>query len=303
MTLPGAVDDTAKQRLFESADAMLFPSVYPFEAQPLSIIEAMSHGVPVVAYDTGGVRDLVVDGVNGRLITPPDPAGLTDALAALASDPTTAASMRAAATSRFLANHSPNAYRRAWKDLLQMTTSSTSAPTADQPDFADSPRAFRALVRADWRANPRDPKSRGILLGLRICQLAMRDPEHPRVWSWALVAVYRFWTEFGIGLELRPRTRIGGGLTIYHGYGLVVNDHARVGPGVVIRNGVTIGHRVDGGPTPVIEAGVQLGAGAIVLGDVTVGAGARIGAGAVVLTDVPPGAAAVGNPARIIEAR
>lgn len=301
--LRGPVGDHAKWDLLGAADVLLFPSTYPFEAQPLSIIEAMACGVPVVAYDTGGVRDLVVDGVTGRLVTPPDPAALADAVAAVVTGPAIAADMRTATRARFTVNHSPAAYRDAWNDLLEMPANAeTVPPFGGSADFAGSAASFRALVAADWAANPRDLKSRSVLLAFRFCQWAIRDPERPRTWSWAMVALYRFWTEFGIGLELRPKTRVGGGLTIYHGYGLVVNDHTRIGSDVVIRNGVTIGHRIDGGPTPIIGTGVQLGAGAIVLGGVTIGAGARIGAGAVVLTDVPAGASAVGNPARIIGA-
>lgn len=175
-----------------------------------------------------------------------------------------------------------------------------STRLATDADFATDRSTFVALARADWRANPRDVKSRAVLLGFRLAQWAMGDPVHGRRAGLLVVALYRFWTEFGIGMELRPKTRLGGGATIYHGYGLVVNDHARIGRGVVLRNAVTIGQRTTGGPCPVIGDGVEIGAGALVLGGIRIGDGARIGAGAVVITDVPDGAAAVGNPARIL---
>jgi serine O-acetyltransferase len=54
---------------------------------------------------------------------------------------------------------------------------------------------------------------------------------------------------------------------------------------------------------PTLEAGVIVGAHACVLGGFTVGSGAKIGSGAVVTKPVPAGATAVGNPARIIEAK
>jgi len=45
-------------RILESTDVLVFPSVYEFEAQPLTIVEAVAHGVVVAAYDIGGVADV-----------------------------------------------------------------------------------------------------------------------------------------------------------------------------------------------------------------------------------------------------
>ena len=112
--------------------------------------------------------------------------------------------------------------------------------------------------------------------------------------------LYRCWTEGMLSLELRPKTHVGGGLTIYHGYGLVVNDHAHIGRNVVLRNGISIGNREPGGGCPRIGDGVQIGAGAIVIGDIEIGNQARIAAGAVVIHSVPAAATAVGNPARVL---
>ncbi|MBT9493984.1 MAG: hypothetical protein IV107_16940, partial [Paucibacter sp.] len=78
------------------------------------------------------------------------------------------------------------------------------------------------------------------------------------------------------------------------------------GEGCTIYQGVTLGGTalVKGAKRhPTLEAGVIVGANACVLGGFTVGAGARIGSGAVVTKPVPAGATAVGNPARIIEAK
>jgi glycosyltransferase involved in cell wall biosynthesis len=56
------------------------------EGLPLSVIEAMATGLPLVATDIDGLRDVVYDGVNGLLVTPDDVEGLARALASLASD-------------------------------------------------------------------------------------------------------------------------------------------------------------------------------------------------------------------------
>ena len=102
------------------------------------------------------------------------------------------------------------------------------------------------------------------------------------------------------GISLPKQTRIGPGLRIWHFGGIFVNPGTVIGAGCTLRQGVTLGNRVDGGPCPVLEDGVELGAYAQVLGGVRLGAGCKVGAMSVVLQDVPPGATAVGNPARIL---
>jgi putative colanic acid biosynthesis acetyltransferase WcaB len=154
----------------------------------------------------------------------------------------------------------------------------------------------------DWAVNPRDAKARLVLFCFRAVSSSLSsDPDlpYPRR-ALPFVAAYRLLTEWVLGIELRPKTQVGPRLRLYHGIGLVVNDHAIIGSDVVLRHGVTIGHAKSGGMCPILEDGVEVGAGAIILGGVTVGQGAVVGAGAVVTRDVPAGAIVVGNPARIL---
>ena len=159
---------------------------------------------------------------------------------------------------------------------------------------------FREAVTADRQANSSDPKMRMALYWFRVCQFAMGDLDNPRRASRPLVIAYRLLTESMLGFELRPKTSVGPGLRIYHGFGLVVNDRATIGSGVTLRNGVTIGHRRPGTPSPRIGNNVSIGANACVIGDITLGDGAQVGAGAVVVHSIPPGRSAVGNPAGLI---
>lgn len=119
-----------------------------------------------------------------------------------------------------------------------------------------------------------------------------------------VIALYIFIVEWVMGIEIPPKTRIGKGLTLFHGYGLVINGYSEIGEFCVLRQGVTIGNIMcrDGsvGGTPSVGNHVEFGANACVLGDVDIGNHARIGAGAVVLRDVPAGTIAVGVPARIL---
>lgn len=105
------------------------------------------------------------------------------------------------------------------------------------------------------------------------------------------------------GVSLPKECRIGPGLRIWHFGNIFVNPGTVIGANCTLRQGVTLGNRVENGPCPVLEDGVELGAYAQVLGGVRLGAGCKVGAMAVVLQDVPAGATAVGNPARILPSR
>ncbi len=102
------------------------------------------------------------------------------------------------------------------------------------------------------------------------------------------------------GISLPRSVPVGPGLRIHHFGGIVVHSGVSIGARCTLRQGVTIGERVEGGAVPTIKDDVDIGAYAQILGGVTVGSSARIGAMSVVLHDVPEGATAVGNPARVI---
>lgn len=107
------------------------------------------------------------------------------------------------------------------------------------------------------------------------------------------------------GIEIHPGARIGKGVFIDHGMGVVIGETASVGDNVTMYQGVTLGGtgKERGKRHPTVEANAVIGVGAAVLGAVKIGEGARIGAGSVVLKDVPPHATAVGMPARAVSWR
>ena len=110
--------------------------------------------------------------------------------------------------------------------------------------------------------------------------------------------VSRFFT----GIEIHPGAKIGRGLCIDHGMGVVIGETAEVGDDVLIYHGVTLGGtgKDKGKRHPTVGNGVIIGSGAKVLGPINIGDGAKIGSNAVVLKDVPARATAVGIPARNI---
>jgi serine O-acetyltransferase len=100
------------------------------------------------------------------------------------------------------------------------------------------------------------------------------------------------------GIEIHPAARIGSGLFIDHGTGVVIGETADIGDNVTLYQGVTLGGTgfATGKRHPTVQDNVTIGSGAKLLGPITVGHGAKIGANSVVITDVPPNSTVVGNP-------
>lgn len=107
---------------------------------------------------------------------------------------------------------------------------------------------------------------------------------------------------FLTGVEIHPGAKIGRGVFIDHGMGVVIGETAEVGDMVTIYQGVTLGGtgKDVGKRHPTIGENVVISSGAKVLGPFTVGANSKIGAGAVVLKEVPPNCTVVGVPGRIV---
>jgi serine O-acetyltransferase len=156
----------------------------------------------------------------------------------------------------------------------------------------------------------RDPAARGVgslevlalwpgvhaLLGHRVAHAlhAAGVPFVPRT----VAAVSRLAT----GIEIHPAAEIGRGLLIDHGTGVVVGETARIGAGVTLYQGVTLGGTgfATGKRHPTLGDDVTVGSGAKLLGPITVGRGAKIGANSVVVHDVPPDSTVVGNPGHVV---
>jgi len=155
-------------------------------------------------------------------------------------------------------------------------------------------------------ARTRDPAARGVgtleilatwpgvhaLLAHRVAHALQAEsvPVLPRV----IAAVSRSVT----GIEIHPAARIGEGLFIDHGMGVVIGETAEIGEDVTLYQGVTLGGTgfATGKRHPTVEDNVTIGSGAKLLGPITVGHGSKIGAGSVVIHDVPPNSTVVGNP-------
>ncbi len=110
------------------------------------------------------------------------------------------------------------------------------------------------------------------------------------------------WARWLTGVEIHPGARIGRGVFIDHGTGVVIGETAEVGDDVTLYQGVTLGGtgKDRGKRHPTVGRGVMLGVGAKVLGNIVIGEDSKIGAGAVVIESVPPHCTVVGVPGRIV---
>jgi len=95
----GRVGDRARlARLYRAAGVFVLPARY--EPYGMVVLEAMSHGLPVVATSVGALPETVAHGRTGLLVPPRDPTALAAALLALLEDPARAAALGAAGRAR-----------------------------------------------------------------------------------------------------------------------------------------------------------------------------------------------------------
>lgn len=169
--------------------------------------------------------------------------------------------------------------------------------------------SLTAAAEADIRAVlERDPAARGLLqpflfykgfLALQSHRLAHRFLSLGR-------ETLAFWFQSRVSelfqVDAHPAARIGSGVFIDHGTGVVIGETASVGDDVYMLHGVTLGGTGAewGDRHPKIGRGVLLGAGAKVLGPITVGDHAKVASGSVVVKPVPAHCTVAGVPARLV---
>jgi serine O-acetyltransferase len=155
----------------------------------------------------------------------------------------------------------------------------------------------------------RDPAARNVLEVL-LCYpglhaLFVHRFAH-RLWRSGWLTLGRFVSHLGrflTGIEIHPGARIGPGLFIDHGMGVVIGETTEIGVNCTLYQGVTLG-----GTSlkkekrhPTLGNHIVVGAGAKILGAITIGDHSRVGAGSVVVIEVPPYTTVVGIPGRVVQ--
>jgi glycosyltransferase involved in cell wall biosynthesis len=101
-------------------DLMVLPSLW--EGLPIVVLESFAHGVPVVATDIPGTRELVTNGVTGWLVQPADPDSLADGLLSALRDGTGRTRVREEARKKvvnFSVEKVAAQYKLLYEDLIE----------------------------------------------------------------------------------------------------------------------------------------------------------------------------------------
>jgi serine O-acetyltransferase len=174
--------------------------------------------------------------------------------------------------------------------------------------FAQSPQIGEA-VRADLTAVvQRDPAARGYtqpflyFKGFHAIQ-AYRVAHY--LWTHSRQTMASFLQNKiseTFAVDIHPAARIGRGIMIDHGTGVVIGETAVVEDDVSMLHGVTLGGtgKDRGDRHPKVRKGVMIGANATILGNIVVGEYSRVGAGSVVLVSVPSHCTVAGVPAKVV---
>ena len=167
---------------------------------------------------------------------------------------------------------------------------------------------FRSLKSDFSIIKERDPAARGfwetILCYPGFQAISIHRISH-KLWKYNLPILPRLLsqiTRFFTGVEIHPGARIGAGVFIDHGMGVVIGETSEIGDRCLLYQGVTLGGtgKETGKRHPTLAANVVVGAGAKVLGGIHIGTNTRIGAGSVVVKNVEANSTVVGIPGRIV---
>jgi len=124
-TLKGQLISSQMMQFYRGARFVVVPSI-TYEMCPLVILEAFSHGIPVIASRLGAQRELVSDGVNGLLFDPGDPEDLGRKMRQLWNHPELCRELGQAGYERVLRDHSEDSYYERLIGVYRRAMSMTS---------------------------------------------------------------------------------------------------------------------------------------------------------------------------------
>ena len=104
------VSGKAKEEILSQAHLFVLPTCFPWEGQPLSIIEALAFSTPVISTPHRGIPEEVIDGHNGLLIPSDDSEEIVKAVKKLVDDPEKYRKMSLAALEHFKSNFTREAH-------------------------------------------------------------------------------------------------------------------------------------------------------------------------------------------------
>jgi len=133
---PGWIAAERRAALLDMATVFVLPS--HAEGLPMSLLEAMAHGVPVVATAVGGIPEAVRDGLEGVLVAPRDAAALASAVLGLLADPDARMRMGAAARERVRSEFSSTRMIVTLEDLYEKLAASEARRPGTRERFDET---------------------------------------------------------------------------------------------------------------------------------------------------------------------
>jgi len=155
----------------------------------------------------------------------------------------------------------------------------------------------------------RDPAARNVF-EILICYPGLHAVLMHRLAHWFYMRGFKLFgrmlsqlSRFFTGVEIHPAAKIGEGLFIDHGMGVVIGETTEIGNNVTIYQGATLGGtgKDIGKRHPTIGDNVVISAGAKILGPFSIGDRSKVGANAVVLKEVLSDCTVVGVPGRVVK--
>lgn len=117
-------------RFLDRIDVFALPSLT--EASPVVLIEAMSHGLPIVASQVGGVPEMIKDGISGLLVPPKDPQALAATIVRLAQNPDERHHLGQGAWRRFCTTYTPEVLVRQAIAAYERVSTHAVSPSPEQ---------------------------------------------------------------------------------------------------------------------------------------------------------------------------
>jgi glycosyltransferase involved in cell wall biosynthesis len=130
----GPIKGQAKTEAFRDADIFILPSYA--EGVPISMLEAMSYGIPVVVTDVGGIPETVTDGQEGFIVRPGQIEAIAAALSRLVGEPELRRQMGRAGRARIERSHSVKVYFDALRRLYGELSISPGGSRTSRPERA-----------------------------------------------------------------------------------------------------------------------------------------------------------------------
>jgi len=132
VTYHGAVSGREKAERFAKAHAFVLPTRYDNEGQPISIIEAMANGIPVLSTEYRAIPDLLRDGESGFFVDADEPRSIADRVITLGSDPELYESMSRRAIERAETRFSGTVHLERLEAVLNECATRASGRTIDR---------------------------------------------------------------------------------------------------------------------------------------------------------------------------